>query len=59
MQGHKLLLAKPHLALVTNLNNLKSQGKRDRITLINICVFKSANIAVCSLLWHPPGHNLE
>ena len=33
--------------------------KRDRITLINIIVFKSANIAVWGLFWHPPGHNLE
>ena len=30
-----------------------------RITLINIIVFKSANIAVWGLFWHPPGHNLE
>ena len=28
-------------------------------TLINIHVFKSANVALLGLLWHPPGPNLE
>ena len=33
--------------------------KGDRITVLNIYVFKSANIAVLSLLLHPPDRNLE
>ena len=28
-------------------------------TLINIYVFKSANVAVMDLFWHPPGPNPE
>ena len=40
-------------------HQLEITQKRDRITLINICVFKSANIAAWGPFWHPPGHNLE
>ena len=32
--------------------------KHGRITLLNIYVFKSANIAVLGLLWHPPDYYL-
>ena len=59
MQGHKLLLAKPHLAPGHTFHQLEITRKRDRITLINIIVFKSANIPVLGLLLHHPGRNLE
>ena len=52
MHGHKLLLAKPHRALGTNVINLKITRKHDRITLVNIYVFKSANIALLGVFWH-------
>ena len=38
---------------------LEITRKRDRITLFNICVFKSANIAVLGFFWHHPDRNLK
>ena len=58
MHGHKLLLAKPHVAQGTNVINFQITRKHDRITLINIYVFKSANIAVLGVFWHPPDYYL-
>ena len=62
MHGHKLLLAKPHLALGSTgdtFHQLEITRKCDRITLINICVFKSPNIAVLGVFWHHPDRNPE
>ena len=58
MHGHKLLHVKCHVAQGTNVINLKSHEGRDRITLINIIVFKSANIAVLGVFGHPPDYYL-
>ena len=41
------------------LHQFEITGKRKRITIYNIYVFKSANIAVLGLILHPPHHNLE
>ena len=59
MHGHKLLLAEPHVAQPTNVINLKShESAHGCITLINIYVFKSANIAVLGVFWPPPDYYL-
>ena len=59
--GFSLVMAasKPSPSTRDTFHQFEITRKRDRITLINIIVFKSANIAVWGLFWHPPGHNLE
>ena len=41
------------------LHQFEITQKRERFTIIDIYVFKSANIAVLVLILHPPCHNLE
>ena len=41
------------------LHQFEITRKRKRITIINIYVFKSANIAVLGLILHPPDRKLE
>ena len=59
MHGHKLLLTKPHVGQGKNFINLKSHESAHVCTIINIYVFKSANIAVSGLFLHPPDRKLE
>ena len=40
------------------LDQFEITRKRDRITLIKIYVFKSANLAVLGLFWHHPDYSL-
>ena len=58
MHSHKLLLAKPHVAEADKRDQFEITRKHGRITLINIYVFKSANIAVLGIFWPPPDYYL-
>ena len=54
MHGHKVLLGKPHVG--DKGDQFEITRKHDCITLINIYVFKSANIAVFGLFSRPPDY---